>query len=613
MCFITFGLDPKNYLCRIVIQIPAIPVSYIMKELQHLNKYFRKYRFKLLIGIIITMIARVFQLVMPSYVKKSIEVVEGFIGNDILKADAKEMLMEYILIIVGAALLSGFFTFLMRQTIINVSRYIEYDLKNEVFDHYQLLSLNFYKKNRTGDLMNRISEDVNQVRLYGGPAIMYGIQTLTLFVCLVPLMFIKAPVLALYALLPLPILSVLIYQISKVIHKRSTIVQEFLSTLSTFTQESFSGISVIKAYALEPKVNAELKNLALDGQNKSMDLAKVNAWFFPLMILLIGISNIFVIYIGGKQYIDGEIASIGIIAEFILYVNMLTWPVAVVGWVTSIVQRAEASQKRINQFLQEEPNIVSTVKEETPIKGKIEFKNVTFTYEDTNITALNNISFTINKGETVAILGKTGSGKSTILDLIARLYDIDSGQILIDDIPIKELNLQSLRQSIGAVPQDAFLFSDTIKNNIKFGKENSTDEEIIAVAKKAVVHENIMGFNKQYETILGERGITLSGGQKQRVSIARALLKDPQIYLFDDCLSAVDTETEEEILNQLKKESKNKTTLIVSHRVSSAKNADKIIVLEDGKLMQEGTHEELNSVEGYYKELYMHQLSEKEK
>jgi ATP-binding cassette subfamily B protein len=584
-----------------------------MKELRHLNKYFKKYRFKLLIGIIITMIARIFQLVMPSYVKKSIEVVEGFIGNDILKAEAKEMLLEYILIIVGAALLSGFFTFLMRQTIINVSRYIEYDLKNEVFDHYQLLSLNFYKKNRTGDLMNRISEDVNQVRLYGGPAIMYGIQTLTLFVCLVPLMFIKAPVLALYALLPLPVLSILIYQISKIIHKRSTIVQEFLSTLSTFTQESFSGISVIKAYALEPKVNAELQNLALDGKNKSMDLAKVNAWFFPLMILLIGISNIFVIYIGGKQYIDGEIASIGIIAEFILYVNMLTWPVAVVGWVTSIVQRAEASQKRINQFLKEEPNIMSTVQEDTPIKGKIEFKNVTFKYEDTNITALNNISFTINKGETVAILGKTGSGKSTILDLIARLYDIDSGEILIDDVPIKELNLQSLRKSIGAVPQDAFLFSDTIKNNIKFGKENSTDEEIIAVAKKAVVHENIMGFNKQYETILGERGITLSGGQKQRVSIARALLKDPQIYLFDDCLSAVDTETEEEILNQLKKESKNKTTLIVSHRVSSAKNADKIIVLEGGKLMQEGTHEELNSVEGYYKELYMHQLSEKEK
>src|SRR5690606_2772659 len=562
MCFITFGLEPKNYLCRIVIQNPAISVSYPMKELQHLNKYFRKYRFKLLVGILITMIARIFQLVMPSYVKKSIEVVEGFIGNDILKAEAKEMLFEYILIIVGAALLSGFFTFLMRQTIINVSRYIEYDLKNEVFDHYQLLSLNFYKKNRTGDLMNRISEDVNQVRLYGGPAIMYGIQTLTLFVCLVPLMFIKAPTLALYALLPLPVLSVLIYQISKIIHKRSTIVQEFLSTLSTFTQESFSGISVIKAYALEPKINRDLESLALEGKDKSMDLAKVNAWFFPLMILLIGISTIFVIYIGGKQYINGEIESIGIIAEFFLYVNMLTWPVAVVGWVTSIVQRAEASQKRINQFLKESPAITNTVSGDSIIEGKIEFKNVSFTYEDTNITALRNISFTINKGETVAILGKTGSGKSTILDLIARLYDIDSGEILIDGVPIKELNLNSLRKSIGAVPQDAFLFSDTIRNNIKFGNEDSSDEEIFTVAKKAVVHENIMGFTKQYDTVLGERGITLSGGQKQRVSIARALLKDPQIYLFDDCLSAVDTETEELILNQLKKESENKTTLI---------------------------------------------------
>lgn len=584
-----------------------------MKELKHLNKYFKKYRSKLLIGIVITIIARVFQLVMPSYVKKSIEVVEKFIGNEIQKGDAQELLLEYILIIVGAALLSGFFTFLMRQAIINMSRYIEFDLKNEIFDHYQLLSLDFYKKNRTGDLMNRISEDVNQVRLYGGPAIMYGIQTLTLFVCLVPLMFIKAPTLTLYALLPLPVLSILIYLISKVIHQRSTIVQEFLSTLSTFTQESFSGISVIKAYALEPKINQELETLAQDGKEKSMDLAKVNAWFSPLMILLIGISTIFVMYIGGKQYINGEIESIGIIAEFILYVNMLTWPVAVVGWVTSIVQRAEASQKRINQFLKERPDIINTVEEESKITGKIEFKNVTFTYGDTNIVALRNISFTIDQGETVAILGKTGSGKSTILDLIARLYDIDSGEILIDGVPIQELNLMGLRKSIGAVPQDAFLFSDTIKNNIKFGKEDSSDEEIYEVAKKAVVHENIMGFSKQYDTILGERGITLSGGQKQRVSIARALLKDPQIYLFDDCLSAVDTETEEEILAQLKKESQNKTTLIVSHRVSSAKNADRILVLENGRLLQEGTHEALNSQEGYYKELYLNQLSEKEK
>ena len=583
-----------------------------MKELKHLNKYFKKYWLKLLIGIIITIIARVFQLVMPTYVKNSIEVVEQYVADIITESQAKDLLFEYILIIIGAALLSGFFTFLMRQTIIYVSRYIEFDLKNEVFDHYQLLSLNFYKKHRTGDLMNRISEDVSQVRLYSGPAIMYGIQTLTLFVCLIPLMFIKAPTIAFYALIPLPILSVLIYQISRVIHTRSTKVQEYLSTLSTFAQESFSGISVIKAYNLEDRTNQEVGVLALEGRDKSMDLAKVNAWFFPLMILLIGISNIFVIYIGGKQYIDGEIASVGTIAEFILYVNMLTWPVAIVGWLTSIVQRAEASQKRINEFLKVQPEIANEVSEPMEIKGRIEFRNVTFTYDDTHITALKNLSFTINPGETVAIIGKTGSGKSTILDLVARLYDATAGEVLIDDVPVRRINLESLRSSIGAVPQDAFLFSDTIRNNIKFGKENATEEEIIDMAKMAVVHDNIIGFTKQYDTVLGERGITLSGGQKQRISIARALLKDPVIYLFDDCLSAVDTETEEEILSNLKKASKNKTTLIVSHRVSSAKNADVILVLQDGQILQQGKHEELIAREGYYKELYINQLSEKE-
>ncbi|WP_091866542.1 ABC transporter ATP-binding protein [Pricia antarctica] len=581
-----------------------------MKELQHLNKYFKKYWKKLLVGIVITIIARMLQLVMPSYVNKSIGVVEQFMDSEIAESEAESLLLKFILIIVGAALLSGFFTFLMRQTIINVSRYIEYDLKNEVFDHYQLLSLNFYKKNRTGDLMNRISEDVNQVRLYAGPALMYGINTVTLFVCIIPIMFIKAPTLAAYALIPLPVLSVLIYHISKVIHKRSTVVQQFLSTLSTFTQEVFSGVSVIKAYALEPRINTELGTLALEGKNKSMNLAKVDAWFFPLMVMLIGISNIFVIYIGGKQFIDGEIESVGVIAEFILYVNMLTWPVAIIGWLTSIVQRAEASQKRINEFLLEAPEIVNTVNELTPIKGKIEFKNVTFTYEDTEITALKNLSFTIEAGETVAILGKTGSGKSTILDLVARLYDVTSGEILIDDIPIQQLNIDSLRKAVGAVPQDAFLFSDSIKNNIKFGKEDATDEEVVQAAKEAVVHQNIKGFSKEYDTVLGERGITLSGGQKQRVSIARALLKDPQIYLFDDCLSAVDTETEEEILSNLKKASTNKTTLIVSHRVSSAKNADRVLVLKDGELLQEGSHEQLNNKEGYYKELYITQLAE---
>ncbi len=583
-----------------------------MKELQHLNKYFKKYWKKLGIGILITIIARMLQLVMPSYVKKSINVVEQFMDSEIAEPEAKALLLKFILIIIGAALLSGFFTFLMRQTIINVSRYVEYDLKNEVFDHYQLLSLNFYKKNRTGDLMNRISEDVNQVRLYAGPALMYGINTVTLFACIIPIMFITAPTLAAYALIPLPILSVLIYLISRVIHQRSTIVQQFLSTLSTFTQEVFSGVSVIKAYALEPQINSELGTLAVEGKDKSMNLAKVDAWFFPLMVLLIGVSNIFVIYIGGKQYIDGEIESVGVIAEFILYVNMLTWPVAIIGWLTSIVQRAEASQKRINEFLKETPEITNTVQESTPVQGKIEFKNVTFKYDDTEITALKNISFTIEKGDTVAILGKTGSGKSTILDLVARLYDVTSGEILIDDIPLEQLNIESLRQAIGAVPQDAFLFSDSIKNNIKFGKNNATDEEVVQAAKDAAVHENIVGFSKSYDTVLGERGITLSGGQKQRVSIARALLKNPKIYLFDDCLSAVDTETEEEILNNLKQASQDRTTLIVSHRVSSAKNADKVLVLQDGELLQEGTHDQLNNKEGFYRELYVTQLSENE-
>jgi len=462
-----------------------------MKELKYLNKYLKKYWLKIFAGIIITIIARIFSLVMPSYVSKSITAVENYFSNSQTIDQTKGLLLEYILIIIGAALLSGLFTFLMRQTIINVSRYIEYDLKNEVFDHYQRLSLNFYKRNRIGDLMNRISEDVGQVRMYAGPAIMYGMQTLTLFVCLVPLMFIKAPTIAFYTLIPLPILSVLIYQISRIIHKRSTKVQEFLSTLSTFAQESFSGVGVIKAYGLEPTMNTELTELAIEGKDTSMDLAKVNAWFFPLMILLIGISNLFVIYIGGKQYIDGEIESLGVIAEFILYVNMLTWPVAVVGWLTSIVQRAEASQKRINEFLNEKPSITGLVQTKTPVQGKIEFKNVSFTYEDTEIEALKNISFTIEKGQTIAFLGKTGSGKSTILDLVARLYDVTKGAILIDDIPIEKLNLDSLRSSIGAVPQDAFLFSDTIENNIRFGNENASHEEVVAVAKNAVVHNNI--------------------------------------------------------------------------------------------------------------------------
>ena len=484
--------------------------------------------------------------------------------------------------------------------------------QNEIYKHYQVLSLSFYKSNRTGDLMNRISEDVGKVRMYAGPAIMYTINTVTLFTVALTQMLSTAPKLTLYTMLPLPILSFVIYKLSRLINHRSKIVQESLSGLSSFTQEQFSGISVIKSYTIEPSVNNEFETLSSENRKKQIDLAKVQALFFPLMILLIGVSNLLVIYIGGKQYINGEIENIGTIAEFIIYVNMLTWPVATVGWVTSIVQQAEASQKRINEFLETEPEIKNNVECLTDIKGAIEFKNVTFTYPDTNITALKDVSFKIESGEKLAILGMTGSGKSTILDLIGRLYDTQQGSILIDGKQIDDINLYNLRESTGYVPQDAFLFSDSIKNNIKFGKENATEEEVIEAAKNARVHKNIIDFKNGYDTVLGERGITLSGGQKQRVSIARAIIKSPEILLFDDCLSAVDTETEEKILKNLECVSKNKTTIIVSHRISSAKNADKIIVLDEGIIIQAGTHQTLKKTEGYYKDLYRKQRSEKE-
>ncbi|GAL78280.1 ABC transporter transmembrane region:ABC transporter [Algibacter lectus] len=581
-----------------------------MKELQHLNKYFLKYKTNLLIGIFITIIARMFLLFTPRYVKKIFIVIEKYFNEEIPIEAFKVELLEAILFIIGAAIIGGILTFFMRQYIINVSRYIEFDLKNEIYEQYQKLSLNFYKKNRTGDLMNRISEDVGRVRMYAGPAIMYSINTVTLFVIALIYMFEESPSLALYTIIPLPILSIVIYKLSKEIHRRSTIVQEYLSKLSTFTQESFSGISVIKAYGIEPQTSANFSTLAAESKEKQIDLARVQAWFFPMMLLLIGVSNLIVIYIGGMQYINGEIESIGTIAEFIIYVNLLTWPVATVGWVTSIIQQAEASQKRINEFLRIEPEIKNTVETDTEITGDIEFKNVTFTYDDTNITALKNINFHVKEGETLAIIGKTGSGKSTILDLIGRLYDIDEGSIIINKQEIDQVNLSNLRDSIGYVPQEAFLFSDSLKNNIKFGKEDATDEEVIEAAKNAQVHKNIIKFNQGYDTVLGERGITLSGGQKQRVSIARAIIKLPKILLFDDCLSAVDTETEEKILKNLNKITEGKTTIIVSHRVSSAKNANKIIVLEDGEIVQQGTHDTLIDIDGYYKHLYLKQLSE---
>ena len=583
-----------------------------MKSLRYLDKYFIKYKWRLLLGIFITILSKILALQIPKIIGKSLNVVESYMKGDILdKPIVKEQLLWNILLIVGVSIFAGFLTFVMRQMIIVTSRLIEFDLKNEIYKQYQRLSINFYKKNRTGDLMNRISEDVSKVRMYFGPAIMYSMNMIFLFIVGFTQMVKTDPILTLYTLIPFPVLSISIFYISKVINKRSTIVQEYLSKLTTYNQEFFSGVNVVKSYGIEPMVIAGFDKIADMSKEKNISLYKIQALFFPLMILLIGISNLTVIYVGGKQYINGEIP-IGVIAEFILYVNMLTWPVAVVGWVTSMVQQAEASQKRINEFLKEVPEIKNNNTKPFKLNGKIEFKNVSLTYDDTKIKALKNINFSITKGETIAILGKTGSGKSSIVNLVSRLYDVSSGTIKIDDIPIKDINLIDLRKGIGFVPQDPFLFSDSISNNIKFGFEKASKQEIISAATKAVVHQNIDGFKDKYDTILGERGVTLSGGQKQRVSIARAIIKNPKILVFDDCLSAVDTETEERILANLESVSKDKTTFIISHRVSSAKNADKIIILDDGEIIQQGSHNQLINQNGYYKELYEQQLLEKE-
>ena len=585
-----------------------------MKELQYLNKYFIKYKYRFLFGIVITIVAQIFALYTPELVGKSISLIEFHLktGNNntsLLKKD----LFENISLIIICTLIAGFLTFLMRQTLIVMSRFVEFDLKNEIFNHYQNLSQNFYKKNRTGDLMNRISEDVGKVRMYVGPAVMYTINTIIRFVAIIISMSAVNVKLTIYCLLPLPILSYSIFVLSKRINKKSTEYQENLSTLSSFTQEFFSGIRVIKAYALENDRNEEFIKLSEISKEKNLALAKTNALFGPLMILLIGLSYLIVIFVGGEMYVNGEIKDIGVIAKFLLYIGMLVWPVASFGWVSSLVQEAEASQKRINEFLTEQPEIQNTGTISTPIEGKITFENVSYTYDDTNIKALTDVSFTINKGETIAILGKTGSGKSTILSLLTRIHDVSGiSKIKIDDKDLANYDLYHLRKSMSIVTQDPFLFSDTIKNNIKFGKENATDDEIIEAAKMAVVDDNIKMFTNKYETILGERGITLSGGQKQRVSIARAIIKEAPILVLDDCLSAVDTETEEKIINNFKLIFKDKTTIIVTHRASAAKNANKIIILDDGKIVQQGTHNQLVNVEGFYKDLFIKQLSEKE-
>jgi ATP-binding cassette subfamily B protein len=583
-----------------------------MKPLFHLNKYLLKYKTHLLLGIVFVTISVIFRVFQARFVGDSFDTIETLLANtstDLELDNLKAALLKYGLMIIGAAILQGAFMFLMRQSIIVMSRHIEYDLKNEVFDQYQKLSLAFYKRNNTGDLMNRISEDVGRVRMYIGPAIMYTINVAILTTIIIGMMVNESLELTLLVLIPLPVLAYAVYRVSDLINKRSTVVQEQLSVLSTFTQETFSGIRVLKAYTKRAIWNDNYAKESLKYHDKNKGLYTINALFFPLMIFLIGISVLLVIFVGGKLVIAGTITT-GVIAEFIIYVNMLTWPIASIGWVTSIIQRAAASQTRINEFLKIEPEIVNNSIEPSNVKGKIEFKHVSFTYPDSGIQALKDVSFSIDTGKTLAIVGKTGSGKSTIANLIGRLYDATGGEILIDNNEISALNLNDLRKNIGYVPQEGFLFSETIKSNIAFGQEQLDEDEIIEAARNARVHENIMSFPKGYDTKVGERGVTLSGGQKQRVSIARAILGHPNILIFDDCLSAVDTETEEHILQNLKKVSKETTTLIISHRVSSVKHADSIIVLKDGGIIETGDHEKLVELDGYYADLYKKQLLE---
>jgi ATP-binding cassette subfamily B multidrug efflux pump len=582
-----------------------------MKELKRLNKFLLKYKGKLLLGLVITVVSRVFSLVTPRLVGDSMTTIENYLNLESVSPDElKEILLMNIVFIVGASLISGFFTFLMRQTIINVSRYIEFDVKNEIFSHYQSLDQVFYKKNRTGDLMNRISEDVSKVRMYYGPVLMYGTNAIILFIVIISYMFSVAPKLTIYSLIPLPILSIFIYKISDLINKKSTKVQESLSDLSTYSQESFSGISVLKSFNIQDLIFGKFDKYALESFKNNLSLAKIQAWFFPIILFLIGLSNLIVIYIGGKEFIDGNI-EIGVIAEFIIYVNMLTWPVTLVGWVTSIVKQAEASQKRINEFLDSKTKLKNgdlTISKKD--SKSIVFKNVSFKYDQTGIEIFNSFDLKIEEGKTIGIIGKVGSGKTSILDLICRIYDPSSGDIFIGDRNLKSLKLSELRKIISYVPQNNFLFSESIQRNIQFGNPKATKDQVQKAAVLSEIDHEILKFEKGYETILGERGVTLSGGQVQRLSIARSFIKDSDIYLFDDCFSSLDSDTEDRIITNLKNNFNNKTLLIVSHRVSCVRHADKIIVLENGKIVQKGTHNELISKEGFYKELNAKQNSE---
>ncbi len=584
-----------------------------MNSLKYLNKYFYKYRLRLLLGILFTAISNVFGVYSVKYIGKAIDYLKAIHNTTTPAEDSYLKLFYFGALIVLLAIISGFFLYLMRQSIIVMSRLIEYDLKNEMYNQYQKLDIAFYKRNNTGDLMNRISEDVGRVRMYIGPAIMYIVNTIITFTLTIVVMINIDFKLTVYVLLPLPILSISIYYVSNKINKKSTKVQEQLSNITTQAQEAFSGIRVLKAYGREEYSINEFEKQSIEYKKRTMGLVKTESLFQPFMILLIGISSILTIYIGGMESIAGKI-SYGSIAMFVVFINRLTWPIASLGWVTSLIQRAASSQTRINEFLNTEPEIKSTTKETEILRGDLEFKNVSFIYSDSGIKALKNISFNVKKGESLAIIGRTGSGKSTITNLICRLFDVTNGEVTLNGKNIKNYNLTSLRNQIGYAPQEVFLFSDTIAHNIAFSidKVKQTDEKIEQAAKNAAIYSNIISFPDKFDTFVGERGITLSGGQKQRISIARAIIKEPQLLIFDDCLSAVDTETEEEILTNLKQIMLGKTSIIISHRISSVKNADKILVLDNGEIIEYGTHNQLMEKQSIYFELFKMQQLEKE-
>lgn len=568
-------------------------------------------------GIIFVTLANIFAVIPAQAVRNTIDIVAETVSlypffeksktETVFNTLFTKSVVYYGLLIVCMAIIRGIFMFLMRQTIIVMSRHIEYDQKNQIYAHYQTLPLSFYKKNNTGDLMARISEDVGKVRMYFGPAIMYGLNMITMTIICISFMFSIHPKLTLWALFPLPILSITIYYVNALIEKKSSEIQKSLSKISTFVQEAFSGIRVIKAYSREKDSEKRFSYAADEYFEKNMNLLKVNSIFSPSVMALVGLSIIIVVFIGGHEVINGNITA-GNIIEFIMYISMLTWPFTSLGWVSSIIQRAEASQKRINEFLETKTDLISTHNYKNEISGSISFKNISLTYPESNTKALKNVSFEVNKNTSVSILGHTGSGKSTIANLMCRLYDPNNGEILIDNENIKSYDITSLRKQIGYVPQDVFLFSDTIKNNISFGS-NFNDIEIENASKNADLHQNIIDFKDGYQTILGERGISISGGQKQRLSIARAIIKNPKILILDDCLSAVDTQTENTILQNLQGIMQNKTTIIISHRISSAKLADQIIVLDNGEIAEQGTHDELCSKNGIYAQMYIKSLT----